>query len=163
MTEETFRSRAGARRNDLTKKNQGDAQRDPRECRCGAYMGCLAQPARRFVLSIGVAVRRYLEEKQEGEKSQCARQRPHESPHGFLRKHVHPCAPLSLRVPCLALRKARKHACIIVSLGCSDLQERCDPPVAECVRFLGAFREPTLRGSPRSGVRLSWSGRSESH
>ena len=93
MTEETFHGRADARRDDLTKKNQGDAQCDPRQRWGGAYMGCLAQPARRFVLAVGVAVRRYLEEKQEGEKSQRARQRPDHSPHGFLRKNLHHCAP----------------------------------------------------------------------
>ena len=92
-TEETFGGRANARRDDLAKKNQGDAQRDPRKRRSGAYMGCLAQPARRFILSICVAVWRYLEEKQEGEKSQRARQRPDHSPHGFLRKNLHHCAP----------------------------------------------------------------------
>jgi len=93
MTEVAFRGRADARRDDLTKKNQRDAQRDPRKCWGGAYVGCLAQPARRFILPIRVPVCCDLEEKEKGEKSQRARQRPNNSPLGFLRKNLHHSAP----------------------------------------------------------------------
>jgi len=93
MTEETFSGRADAWRDDFTEKNQGDAQRNPRNCRRDAYVGRLAKPARRFILPIRVPVRRYLEEKQEGEKCQGARQRLYELPSGFLREQLHPCPP----------------------------------------------------------------------
>lgn len=78
-TEETIRGRARARCDYFTKKNQGDAECNSRKSWGGTYVGCLAQPTSRFILSIRVAVGGDLEEKEEGEKGQRKRKRPCES------------------------------------------------------------------------------------
>ncbi len=54
-----------------TKRNDGDAERNYRDCRRDAQMGNLAEPAGGFVLAIGMGVRRYLQEEREREQRQC--------------------------------------------------------------------------------------------
>jgi hypothetical protein len=63
----------------FTKRNDGDAERNKRHCRHDAKVRNLAEAAGRFVLAIGMEVRRYLQEECEREQRQRERNWPGES------------------------------------------------------------------------------------
>ena len=63
MTQETFGCPDDVACCYLAHWNQGNRDNDSRNCRCNAYVCCLAQPASRFILPVGVTVRCDLKEK----------------------------------------------------------------------------------------------------
>lgn len=126
VMEETIGGCTNGWRGDLTNKNQRRAQHHSHEDWRGAYMGRLAQPACGLILSIRVAVRRNLQKENEGKDCQRERQWPRESSPGFLCKELHPSVSPH-DTPGLPFRRRGPNCpSTIDSVGCNDLQQRCD-------------------------------------
>lgn len=123
MTVENLPRGVNAFRGYLAYGYQGNAQDDTRDCWRYAYVGCLAEPARRFILAIGMSVRRYLKKKNERQECKRKRQRPRNSPPGFMRKPLHCYAPLRHQNSPMRSRNGTENIPIIVSLRCEPLQE----------------------------------------
>jgi hypothetical protein len=75
MRKEKFRFSQGCRWSNLANGNQREAQPNCGYCGGNSHMGHLAQPARRFILAVGVPVRCYLQQKQKRQHRQRERQR----------------------------------------------------------------------------------------